>query len=407
MVATLSHKKLAVAVRSKDRTSIELELQIWTASKYRSKFYRVKHSKKMGRLNAAYCIADNIYLPNNTVKCYGIDSGEGDRDFRWEDIGGQSLEELMALQKLDLKDILRIAIAIVKIFTKIHQIPIIHKNIKPGNIIANLSTGKLKLCDFSIASRVTVESAKLGDSKDMIGTISYMSPEQTGRTNRLVDRRSDYYSLGVTCYELLTGKLPFGTPNDLETIGCHLAEHPTPPHQIDPTIPEVVSSIVMKLLEKNTEDRYQSPAGLIFDLQTCLSQLEKNGKIDCFRTGKRDKGRLLVLPQKLYGREQELDMLEAAFDRARRGNKEVIMISGASGNGKSAIARTVRKHALKAGGYFISGKFEKLKPNIPYIGFSQAFVEMIDQILTESPEKIAAWRKKNLARRRRTRSGNC
>ncbi|NJR22925.1 MAG: serine/threonine-protein kinase PknK [Richelia sp. CSU_2_1] len=397
MVATLSHKKLAVAVRSKDRTSIELETTDLDSKQVPIEVLSSENTaKKMGRLNAAYCIADNIYLPNNTVKCYGIDSGEGDRDFRWEDIGGQSLEELMALQKLDLKDILRIAIAIVKIFTKIHQIPIIHKNIKPGNIIANLSTGKLKLCDFSIASRVTVESAKLGDSKDMIGTISYMSPEQTGRTNRLVDRRSDYYSLGVTCYELLTGKLPFGTPNDLETIGCHLAEHPTPPHQIDPTIPEVVSSIVMKLLEKNAEDRYQSPAGLIFDLQTCLSQLEKNGKIDCFRTGKRDKGRLLVLPQKLYGREQELDMLEAAFDRARRGNKEVIMISGASGNGKSAIARTVRKHALKAGGYFISGKFEKLKPNIPYIGFSQAFVEMIDQILTESPEKIAAWRKKIL-----------
>ncbi|MCU0545429.1 MAG: trifunctional serine/threonine-protein kinase/ATP-binding protein/sensor histidine kinase [Oscillatoriaceae cyanobacterium Prado104] len=396
MVFIISSKEVAEPVVSKNRAIIDRGVQKPDSKQVIIETLSSKNpAANTEGLNAAYCIVDNIYLPH-AVTCYGLELPDRDMDTGWEDIGGQSLEESLLLRKLDLKNVLRIAIAIVKIITKLHQIPIIHKDIKPGNIIVNFTTGKLKLCGFSFASRAAVETAKFCDIEKLKGTIAYISPEQTGRTNRLVDCRSDYYCLGVTCYELLTGRLPFEEADDIETIGCHLAEDPIPPHQINPKIPEVVSSIVMELLEKNPADRYQSAAGLIFDLETCLSQLEKNGKIDCFRIRKRDKGKLLALPQKLYGREQELHELEEAFDRIRYGAKEVMMIYGASGNGKSSIAREARKLTSKAGGYFISGKFEKLKPNIPYVGFSQVFVDFIDQILTESPAKIEAWKQKIL-----------
>ncbi|MGL5063134.1 MAG: ATP-binding protein, partial [Microcoleus sp.] len=396
MVVTLSSKKIPRTLKSKNKRSIAQRIQAPDSKQAPIEGLSTENSTiEIWGLNTTYCIVENIYFPH-TLKCYGLDPDNSDRTLKSQDIGGQSVEKLIALRKLDLKDVLRIAIAIVKIFPKLHTIPLIHKDIKPGNITVNLTTGKLKLSGFKFASRVTVESAKFCELQEIKGTIGYCSPEQTGRTNRLVDRRSDYYSLGATCYEMLTGRQPFASPNDSDTIVGHLSEDPIAPHHIDCEIPEVISSIVMKLLEKNAEDRYQSAAGLQFDLETCLCQLEKNGKIDSFRICKRDKGRLLALPKKLYGREQELDRLEAAFDRSRQGNKEVMMIYGASGNGKSSIAREARKLARKAGGYFISGKFEKLKPNIPYVGFSQAFVEMIDCILTESPDKIEVWRKKIL-----------
>ncbi len=309
-----------------------------------------------------------------------------------EDTGAISLSEWRESHPLSLVKFLEIAIAVVGALGELHKHNIIHKDIKPQNIIINPLTETVQLIDFSIASRLERENPNLSHPDLLEGTLAYMSPEQTGRMNRSVDYRSDFYSLGVTFYELLTGTLPFSSNDPLELVHSHLAKIPIPPHQIDPEIPEAISAVIMKLLSKTAEDRYQSSAGLQFDLETCRIQLQTNGEITHFVPGHADKAGQLTIPQKLYGRDPEIATLLNTFDRVANGSRELMLVSGYSGIGKTVLVAEVHKPIVRQRGYFIAGKFDQFKRNVPFASLIQAFKSLILQLLTERDREIETWK---------------
>jgi len=297
--------------------------------------------------------------------------------------------------QLPIAQFLNIAIQLAKALEFLHQNQIIHKDIKPANIIINSETMQVKLADFSIASRLNKETPNLKNPDRLEGTLAYMSPEQTGRMNRAVDYRSDFYSLGVTFYELLTGKLPFRSNEPLELVHCHIAKQPIPLQQLNPQIPPVLTQIVEKLIAKNAEDRYQTAAGLLADLERCQNQIEDSGKISNFIPGQLDAMSQLLIPQKLYGREEQIAQLLQAFDRVSKGSGEIVLVGGYSGIGKSALVHEILRDLTRQRGYLISGKFDQFKRNVPY-GFNQALRSLVQHILSESQAQIELWREKLL-----------
>ena len=256
--------------------------------------------EEITRLRQEYNIAHPLDCPG-IVKAYSLEKYRNGFALILEDFGGQSLREVMAAQRFGVREVLRIAIVLAETLGELHKSQVIHKDIKPSNILINLETGEVKLTDFSIASRLSVENPRISNPNFIEGTLAYMSPEQTGRMNRLVDCRSDFYSLGVTLYEMLTGQLPFTATDPMELVHCHIAKMPVPPDEVG-EIPQAISDIVMKLLAKTAEDRYQSALGLKVDLETCLVQLQSSGQIENFVPGRYDRGSQLLIPQKLYGR---------------------------------------------------------------------------------------------------------
>ncbi|HEY9858861.1 MAG TPA: serine/threonine-protein kinase PknK, partial [Candidatus Obscuribacterales bacterium] len=319
------------------------------------------------------------------------------------DFAGTSLTEFCAGKPLELKQFLLIGVQLAKILTQLHQHHILHKDIKPQNILIHPHTGQIKIIDFSIASRLSRENQTIKHPSLLEGSLAYMSPEQTGRMNRAIDYRVDFYALGVTFYELLTGQLPYQTTDPLELIHSHLAKTPSSPTEINSAIPATLSHIVMKLLAKTAEERYQSALGLKADLEACLRMWETSGEIIPFRVGELDSFSQFIIPQKLYGRESEVRLLMDAFnrvacipDRANSSRTEMVLVSGYSGIGKSSLVNEVHKPIAEQRGYFISGKFDQLKRNIPYAALIQAFQDLMQQILTESAEQIEVWRTKLL-----------
>ncbi|MEB3829706.1 trifunctional serine/threonine-protein kinase/ATP-binding protein/sensor histidine kinase [Phormidium sp. CCY1219] len=314
-----------------------------------------------------------------------------------EDFGGESLKDFLSQKTLSLQECLHLGMMLVEIIGQLHERQIIHKDIKPSNIIINPATCQVKIADFSIASRLWKENPTPMDPNLLEGTLAYMSPEQTGRMNRCIDYRTDYYSLGVSFYEMLTGQLPFTTADPMELIHAHMAKTPIPPHHLNREIPPVVSDIVMKLMAKTAEERYQSAAGIQYDLQCSLDRLQSQGAIAPFQVGARDKSAQLLIPQKLYGREREVATLMQAFQRVSFGAAEMMAIAGYSGIGKSFLVQEIHKPLVKKRGYFIKGKFDQFKRNIPYDALIQAFAELIRQLLTENRSKIAYWKQQILA----------
>ncbi|OUL33783.1 serine/threonine protein kinase [Nostoc sp. T09] len=313
------------------------------------------------------------------------------------DFAGEPLKNFITTQNFDLSIFLNIAIQLANILSQLHQNNIIHKDIKPQNILINSQTDQVKIIDFSISSCLSKESQNPSDPNLLEGTLAYMSPEQTGRMNRSIDYRTDFYSLGATFYEMLTGQLPFQAHDSLELVHCHIAKTPVPPKEINSKIPAVVSDIVMKLLAKTAEDRYQNALGLKADLEECLQQLQATEKIADFCIGQLDLYSQFLIPQKLYGREKEVAILMNAFERVSLGATEMMLVSGYSGIGKSCLVNEVHKPIVRQRGYFISGKFDQFKRNIPYASLIQAFQELIRQLLTESSKQIAIWQAKILA----------
>ncbi|GGA29746.1 AAA family ATPase [Okeania sp. KiyG1] len=334
---------------------------------------------------------------SGVIKVYGLEKYNNTLVMILEDFGGESLKTLITSQKFTILGFLNLAIKIAESLGEIHSAKIIHKDINPSNIIFNLTTSELKIIDFNISSVLTRDSYKLKHSNILEGTLPYISPEQTGRMNCSLDYRTDFYSLGVTFYELLTQQLPFTNNDVMELIHAHIAKQPKPPHEINPEVPHIISNIVLKLLAKTADERYQSAWGLIADLDECLNQLQMIETIVEFPLGSQDISDKFKIPSKLYGRQLEIETLIAAFERVCKGSKEMMLVAGYSGIGKSALVQTISQPIIHQGGYFIWGKFDQFQRSIPYSAIVSAFSELVRIILSESEAKLHEWRNKLLA----------
>ncbi|MBH8578461.1 AAA family ATPase [Nostocaceae cyanobacterium CENA369] len=350
----------------------------------------------IARLKHEYKITENLDLVG-VVKVLRLETHENRLAIVFEDFDGYSLKQLLIQGKQELNSFIKIAIQLAQALISVHACHIIHKDIKPANIIINPETGVVKLTDFSIASRLDKEIPQLANPNQLEGTLVYMSPEQTGRMNRTLDYRSDFYSLGVTFYEILTGELPFQSYDPLELVYCHIAKEPTEIKILNPEIPSAISSLVKKLMAKNAEDRYQTAQGLLADLKICREKLETTGEITDFIPGRLDILSQLLIPQKLYGRETQVNSLLKAFERVSKGKRELMLVSGYSGIGKSSVVNEVNKPITRAKGFFISGKFDQFQRNIPYASLIQAFSSLMRQLLTENATQLETWRSHILA----------
>ncbi|MBE9205251.1 AAA family ATPase [Nostoc sp. LEGE 06077] len=323
------------------------------------------------------------------------------------DFGGISLREYLKNQQLTVQEFLIIALQMCDILNYLYQNRVIHKDIKPANILINPQTHEIKLIDFSIASLLPKETQTLINPNILEGTLAYLSPEQTGRMNRGIDYRSDFYSLGVTFFELLTGELPFNCEDSMELVHCHIAKMPASVNSKQLTvnseqISQVLDNMIQKLMAKNAEDRYQSALGLKHDLEICLSQLKATGRIVNFEIGEWDICDRFIIPEKLYGRETEVQQILAAFARiadiqdSPDSRSELVLVTGFSGIGKTAVVNEVHKPIVKQRSYFIKGKFDQFNRNIPFSAFVQAFGDLIRQLLTESDRQLQKWQAKIL-----------
>ncbi|MCU0544844.1 MAG: AAA family ATPase [Oscillatoriaceae cyanobacterium Prado104] len=340
-----------------------------------------------------YEVTQNINLPG-VIDVYSLQHLENQWVIALEDFGGESLNRIISNQQFTIAEFLHLAIKIVDILGQVHQQQIVHKDINPSNIVLNQQIAKLKLIDFGISTTLSRENPTFRNPNVLEGTLAYISPEQTGRMNRSIDYRTDFYSLGITFYELLTGQLPFPTEDTLELVHCHLAKQPIPPHELRSEVPPIISAIVLKLMAKNAEERYLSAYQIKVDLQECLEQWRAKERIDPFSIERHNISDRFQISQKLYGREQEISALLAAFDRVSEGASEMMLVYGYSGIGKSVLIQEIYKPLTRQRGYFIAGKFDQFQRDIPYASLIQAFRSLVRQLLTESDAQISKWREK-------------
>jgi predicted ATPase/serine phosphatase RsbU (regulator of sigma subunit) len=357
---------------------------------------------EIAKFRHQYEIVKPLDIPG-IVKPFSLESWGRGLVLIMEDAGPVSLKQLLSTQNLDLETFFRIAISVTQTLGELHKQSIIHLDIKPQNIVVNLAPFRVTLIDFGISTRLERSHQTLSNPNLLEGTLAYMSPEQTGRMNRSIDYRTDFYSLGVTFYQMLTGELPFPTPDPVEMVHAHIAKQPFFAHQVNPKIPPFVSAMVMKLLSKTAEDRYQSANGLSYDLEKCWTQWQETGQIEWFTPGEKDTSDKFQISQKLYGREAEIAALMAAFARVSGTHPsgetpetpgtgiELMLVSGFSGIGKSVIVQEIHKPIAQQRGYFISGKFDQFNRDIPYQSLIQALQNLIQQILTETSERLARW----------------
>jgi predicted ATPase/signal transduction histidine kinase len=330
------------------------------------------------------------------IRPYSLETYQNGYALVMEDFGGISLKEEIEKKPESLMESLRIAITLCDILHYLYQQRVLHKDIKPANILIHSQTRQIKLIDFSIASLLPRETQNVINPSILEGTLAYLSPEQTGRMNRGIDYRTDFYCFGVTLFELLTGQLPFQSDDPMELVHSHIAKQPPLVCDLCPEIPLVIAKIVAKLMEKNAEDRYRSFLGLKHDLQQCLSQLISIGEIKTFTIAQRDVSGHFLIPEKLYGRKAEVEKLLAGFERVADGATELMLVSGFSGIGKTAVVNEVHKPIIRQRGYFIKGKFDQFNRNIPLSAFVRAFRDLIKQLLSENDSQLLDWKTKIL-----------
>ena len=347
--------------------------------------------RDLARLRNEQEIASQLTTPR-TVRLIALETIGTVPALVMEDFGGRSLDGFLG-EPMELRAFLRLAIAIAEAVAEVHEQHVIHKDLKPHNILVRARDGAVQISDFGIATFLAREQQLPQNPRLIEGSLPYMSPEQTGRMNRALDHRTDLYSLGVTFYEMLTGGLPWQAADPLEWIFCHVAQVPALPSERVPGVPAQLSAIVMKLLAKVAEERYQSARGLAHDLRRCLESLEASGVIHPFALAARDLSGRFQLPQKLYGRQAEVDALLEAFERvATTGSPELVLAAGGAGMGKSALIHGLRRPIVGRRGSFISGKFEPLARNVPYATLVQAFQELVQESLGQSEEKVSELR---------------
>jgi predicted ATPase len=320
------------------------------------------------------------------------DNANGNRCLVLEDVGGTPLSELLCGRPLELDSFFGLAIHLVTILAELHRRDITHRNISPRSILFDPLTGGACLADLSLAVHSSGEIQEALAPYLLQANLPYASPEQTGRMNRVPDYRTDFYSLGVCFYELLTGRPPFESSDALELIHWHIAKVPAAPAEIDPKIPAPLSDLVMKLLAKTAEDRYQSARGLRADLEVCAREWAEHSSIAPFALARRDASDRFLISQKLYGREREAEQLLAAFEQTRDGHTKMMLVAGYSGIGKTSLIQELYRPIVERRGYFISGKFDQVARGVPFGALIQAFRALVRQFLTESDENLAVWR---------------
>lgn len=310
----------------------------------------------------------------------------------FEDFGGDSLNRLIRTHNFSIEKLVEIGIQVTRALMEIHGANIIHKDINPSNIVCNPENWVVKIIDFGISTYLTREQAAVAGADVFEGSLPYISPEQTGRMNRAIDYRTDFYSLGATFYELLTGQPMFSVSEPIEWFHCHIARQPRPPAELNPKIPRQLSDIVMKLLAKTAEDRYQSALGIRKDLKRCLDMLHESGNIEPFALARGDVTDRFQIPQRLYGRSKEVKQLLDAFGKAGYGSGRIILVSGYSGIGKTCLIKEIYKPVTERRGFFVSGKFDQLQRNMPYRAMVSALRDLVRQLLTEPEDCLLHWR---------------
>ena len=365
-----------------------------------------RHPDELTRFEREYALTRRL-RSTRLIQAHELIHHDGRSIMVLEDIGGESLRALRLAGTWPLASVLTLAISLCESLDDLHQQQVIHKDLNPSNIVLNQTTGQMQLIDFGLASEFSGEYAALRHPHVIEGTLAYMSPEQTGRMNRSIDFRADFYALGVTLYELLTGRLPFESHDALTLVHAHIAKYPAPPHEcLSPARQigsqaaalRVFSDIIMKLLAKNADDRYQSTPGIQHDLAYCQKMLPENGEPSgAFRIGQHDISGRFVMPQKLYGRERETAALLAAVERVAHGATELMLTTGDAGIGKTSAAFEIQPALAMRRGYFLAGKFDPLQPHAAYSALTLAFDCFCDNLLAESAEEFAVWRQRILA----------
>lgn len=349
---------------------------------------------EIARFRQEYELIKGLHL-EGVIKTFDILNYDNGFALILEDFDGVFLKSLLnKKERFSIKSFLKMSANIAETLGGLHARGVIHRNIKPKSILMNPGTEEVKITDFGISAILTHENNEVYNPDFIVDTLTYMSPEQTGRMNRSVDYRTDFYSLGITLYEILTGLLPFKSLDPLELIHAHIAMMPKAPVKLDSDIPVIVSDIIMRLLAKDPEARYQNGFGLEADFRECLQQLEKKKKIEPFELGKHDISNRFIIPQKLFGREKEIEQLISSFKDVANHEKgvSVMVVTGAPGIGKSVLVNEIHKPIVAKHGYFISGKYEQFRRDKPYSAVIQAFQVLVKQILSESEERINLWK---------------
>lgn len=379
---TLIHR----GTRTADNTAVVIKL---SSSAYPTHF-------ELSRLKHEYEVLSQLDI-DGVLQTHSLEKHHNGLALILEAFDGRPLSEAIPSSGMPLPKFLDLAIAMAKIIDGVHGKGVIHKDVNPRNFLLNGASGKLNIIDFGLASFLQRQEQEAINPGLLEGSLPYMSPEQTGRMNRGIDYRTDYYSLGITYYEMLAGKRPFHADDAIGWVHCHIAKTPPPIRTLRPDVPPVVENIIFKLMSKKAEDRYHSITGLIRDLEKCRERLSQHGAIEDFPLGSDDISGRFHIPQKLYGRTAETEVLADSFARIAAGDAEMLMVAGYSGIGKSALVNEIHKPLVEKYGFFISGKFDQFQRHIPYSAISSAFQGLLKQLLMSPRDELLAWQDKLLS----------
>lgn len=387
LTAELAHSERTVvyqALRERDGTPVVIKLP---SREYPS-------PADLRRLEFEHRILTKVRGPG-VVEVLGLEAVGSGLALILEDFGGRPLRSLAL--PLTVPEFLRIALPLVQALGRIHALRVVHKDLEPNNILVGADGNTVKLIDFQLASEISRERRDISVVSRLEGSLPYISPEQTGRMNRALDYRSDYYSLGVTFFELLTGTLPFAADDAMGFVHCHISKAPPLPHEVNPAVPRMLSRIVHKLLAKEPRERYQSARGLYVDLERAGREHERGASGEV-ALGSEDVSERLSVSQQLFGRRAELAKLLAVFEAAQAGAGKLLVVSGYAGVGKSSLIRELLEPVTAKHGYFIAGKFTELDKSVPYAAWIEAFRGLVRQILSEPDAQVQAWRERLLER---------